>query len=674
MSAQRPGGGAPPSRPAGPGFGRPPAGMFGAAEKPKDFRATVQRLVVYLRPFWGQILLVIVFAIASTAFAIVSPRILGNVTNKVVSGYTEGRAYDRFMEELPPGVEIAPGETGAEVLAKLPADAQAQIPEDDRSAVEKLDLSHRPGIDFDAILRLVWWLIALYILSSIFAYIQAWVMAGVSQQVTYDLREAISSKIDRLPLRYFDSRTHGDVISRVTNDIDTVGTTLNQSMSQLITSVITIVGVLVLMITISWKLTLLALLVLPLSTLLMRFVIGRSQGYFVQQQASLGQLNGQIEEMFSGHTVMKAFGGEERSIATFDRINDKLHESAWKSQFISGLMMPAMIFVGNIGFVGVAVLGGYLAIQGQVKIGDIQAFIQYMNQFNQPVAQVASIANVMQSTAAAAERVFEFLDEEEEVADPANPRRLSRVRGEVEFDHVVFGYDPEKVIVKNFSAHILPGQRVAIVGPTGAGKTTMVNLLMRFYDPDSGEIRIDGVSTRDMTRSDVRRLFGMVLQDSWLFTGTIEENIAYGNTGATPEQVRSAAEAAHADHFIRALPGGYAMELNEEADNISAGEKQLLTIARAMLADAPMLILDEATSSVDTRTEALIQEAMDRLMQGRTSFVIAHRLSTIKNADLILVMRDGNVIEQGNHGELMALGGFYADLYNSQFTVPLAAD
>lgn len=648
--------------------------MFGAAEKPKDFRATVQRLVVYLRPFWGQILLVIVFAIASTAFAIVSPRILGNVTNKVVSGYTQGRAYDRFVEELPPGVEIAPGETGAEVLAKLPADVQAQIPESDRSAVEKLDLSHRPGIDFDSILRLVWWLIALYVLSSIFAYIQAWVMAGVSQQVTYDLREAISNKIDRLPLRYFDTRTHGDVISRVTNDVDTVGTTLNQSMSQLITSVITIVGVLVLMITISWKLTLLALLVLPLSTLLMRFVIGRSQGYFVQQQASLGQLNGQIEEMFSGHTVMKAFGGEERSIATFDRINDKLHESAWKSQFISGLMMPAMIFVGNIGFVGVAVLGGYLAIQGQVKIGDIQAFIQYMNQFNQPVAQVASIANVMQSTAAAAERVFEFLDEPEEVSDSANPRRLSRVRGDVEFDRVVFGYDPEKVIVKNFSAHILPGQRVAIVGPTGAGKTTMVNLLMRFYDPDSGEIRIDGVSTREMTRSDVRRLFGMVLQDSWLFTGTIEENIAYGNTDATPEQVRAAAEAAHADHFIRALPGGYAMELNEEADNISAGEKQLLTIARAMLADAPMLILDEATSSVDTRTEALIQEAMERLMQGRTSFVIAHRLSTIKNADLILVMRDGNVIEQGSHRELMALGGFYADLYNSQFTVPLAAD
>ncbi|HKG27170.1 MAG TPA: ABC transporter ATP-binding protein, partial [Thermomicrobiales bacterium] len=634
---------------------------------PKQFRRTMQRLVAYLQPFRATLAVVLVFAIASTVFAIVSPRILGNITNEVVYGYTQERAYDQFVAHLPPGTPIRPGTTGADLLSTLPPDVIQQIPESQRSAIAKMDLSHRPGIDFAAIRRSVELLIGLYLLSAFFGYVQAWLMAGVAQRVTFDLRRGISLKFDRLPLRYFDTRTHGEVLSRVTNDVETVSQTLTQSLTQIVTSATTIVGILVMMLSISWQLTLVALLILPLSFGFMRLIIGRSQRYFVQQQVSLGRLNGHVEEMFSGHTVMKAFGGEKRSIAAFRDINSRLYESAWKSQFLSGLMFPIMLFVGNLGYVAVAVLGGWLAIRGQVRIGDIQAFIQYMNQFTQPVTQTANVANVLQSTAAAAERVFEFLDEPEHSTDPATPMRPKTMRGEVEFDHVVFGYDPETPIIKDFSAHILPGQRVAIVGPTGAGKTTIVNLLMRFYDPNQGEIRINGVPTREMSRAEVRRLFGMVLQDSWLFTGTIEENIAYGNPRATPAEIRTAAEAAHADHFIRALPGGYQMELNEEADNVSAGEKQLLTIARAMLADAPMLILDEATSSVDTRTEALIQAAMERLMTGRTSFVIAHRLSTIRNADLILVMRDGNIVEQGTHADLLTRNGFYADLYNSQF-------
>jgi ATP-binding cassette subfamily B protein len=440
---------------------------------------------------------------------------------------------------------------------------------------------------------------------------------------------------------------------------------------QIVTSVTMLIGILIMMLTISWELTLVAILIVPISLLLIRFITKRSQPYFIQQQVSLGQLNGHVEEMFSGHTVIKAFGTERKSVETFRAINDKLHGSAWRSQFFSGLMFPIMMFVGNLGYVGVAVLGGWLAIQGSLRIGDIQAFLQYLNQFTQPITQTASIANVMQSTAAAAERVFEFLDEPEETPDPVHPIDPGTVEGAVDIDHVVFGYLPGQTIIKDFSTKVKPGQRVAIVGPTGAGKTTIVNLLMRFYDPDEGTIRIDGTSTEEMTRADVRKQFGMVLQDSWLFNGTFEENIAYGREGASQEDVHAAATAAHADHFIRALPGGYDMELSEDADNISAGEKQLLTIARAMLADAPMLIFDEATSSVDTRTEALIQEAMASMMHGRTSFVIAHRLSTIRNADLILVMKDGNVIEQGTHDELMAQNGFYADLYMSQFTAPL---
>ncbi len=674
MSSQRPSGqsnGA--ARPTF--FGRGPVAMMGSpVEKPKNFRRTIQRLVSYLRPFWFTLILVLIFAIASTIFAILSPRILGNITNTIVSGYTQERVYDQVKDRLPAGTEIPPGTTGAELLANLPPAVLHQIPESEQADIAKMDLSQRPGIDFASIRKSIELLIGLFLFSALFNYVQAWLMAGVSQQVTFDLRRGISEKIDRLPLRYFDTRTHGEVLSRVTNDVETVNQTLNQSLTQIVTSVTTIIGILIMMILISWKLTIVALLVLPLSFFFMRLIIGRSQGYFVQQQISLGQINGHVEEMFSGHTIMKAFGGEKQSIDTFRGLNARLYDSAWKSQFLSGLMMPIMFFVGNLGYVAVAVFGGWLAIQGQVRIGDIQAFIQYMNQFTQPITQTANVANVLQSTAAAAERVFEFLDEEEERADLAVPMRLDEVRGEVEFDHVVFGYDPERTIIKDFSAHVSPGQRVAIVGPTGAGKTTMVNLLMRFYDPNQGEIRIDGVSTREMTRADVRRLFGMVLQDTWLFTGTIEDNIAYGSDNATAEAVRAAAEAAHADHFIRALPGGYLLELNEEADNVSAGEKQLLTIARAMLGNAPMLILDEATSSVDTRTEAVIQQAMDRLMMGRTSFVIAHRLSTIRNADLILVMRDGNIVEQGKHDDLLARDGFYAELYNSQFTGPALVD
>jgi ATP-binding cassette subfamily B multidrug efflux pump len=673
MSARGPAAGSGQGRPSIMGRGGPGGMMSGPVEKPRNFRQTMQRLVVYLRPFWASLVLVFIFAVASTVFAIVGPRILGDITNIVVNGYTQARVYDEVIARLPPGAQIPPGTTGADLLDRLPPEALQQIPESQRATVAAMDLTSRPGIDFPRILSLVQLLIGLYLLSAFLGYVQTWMMAGVAQRVTFDLRRGISQKIDRLPLRYFDTRTHGEVLSRVSNDVDTVSQTLNQALSQIVTSVTTIVGILIMMLSISVEMTVVALLILPISFGFMRLIIGRSQGFFVQQQTSLGELNGHVEEAFSGHTVMKAFGGERRSIAAFGAINGTLYESAWKSQFLSGLMMPIMMIVGNLGYVAVAVLGGWLAIQGRVQIGDIQAFIQYLGQFNQPIAQTANIANVMQSTAAAAERVFEFFDAPEESADVAAAPSLSDVRGEVEFDHVVFGYDPEKTVIKDFSARIAPGQRVAIVGPTGAGKTTMVNLLMRFYDPQQGEIRIDGVPTREMTRADVRRLFGMVLQDSWLFTGTIEENIAYGRPGATPEEVRAAAVAAHADHFIRALPGGYHMELNEEADNISAGEKQLLTIARAMLADAPMLILDEATSSVDTRTEALIQEALERLMTGRTSFVIAHRLSTIRNADLILVMRDGNIVEQGVHHDLLARNGFYAEIYNSQFAPPALA-
>ena len=492
-------------------------------------------------------------------------------------------------------------------------------------------------------------------------------MTNITQKLTYQLRRDISKAINRLPLRYFDTQTHGEVLSRITNDVDTVSQTLTQSLSQMMSAVVMLVGILAMMLSISWLLTVVALLVVPLSMGLIVVITRRSQTQFIRQQDELGELNGHIEEMYAGHQVMRAFRGQERSLATFRQINQRLFSSAWQSQFLSGLMYPVMNVVGNIGYVGVAVLGGWLAIEGRIKIGDIQAFIQYMQQFNQPIAQTANIANVLQSTAAAAERVFEFLKEPAEAPDPVPATTLPVVHGEVEFRDVVFGYDTKTPVIKYLSAHIRPGQRVAIVGPTGAGKTTLVNLLMRFYDIDSGQILIDGVDIAQMTRSSVRQLFGMVLQDTWLFHGTIRDNLRYGNPEASEAELLAVARDAHVDHFVRSLPGGYDMVLDEAATNMSQGEKQLLTIARAMLAKTPMLILDEATSSVDTRTEVLIQQAMDRLMQHKTSFVIAHRLSTIRDADLILVMKDGNVIEQGTHDELLAQNGFYAELYQSQF-------
>ncbi|HOK35056.1 MAG TPA: ABC transporter ATP-binding protein [Candidatus Pacearchaeota archaeon] len=594
-------------------------GMRGAVEKPKDFKGTMRKLIRYLKPYRFSIILILIFAIVSTVFTIIAPKILGDITNKIVEG----------MQTIT-------------TLGKI-------------------------SIDFAAIIHSIEILIGIYLTSALFSYLQGWIMAGVTQKVTFNLRKGISQKINHLPLRYFDERTHGDILSRVTNDVDTVSQNFNQGLAQVVTATTTIIGILVMMIMISWQLTLVAIVILPISFLLANLVIKSSQKYFLNQQVALGRIDGHIEEMFSGHVIVKAFNGEQKSISIFRRINNDLYESAWKSHFFSGLLQPIMNLVENCSFVAVSVLGGWLAIQGKMSIGSIQAFIQYMNQFNRPITQTANIANVFQSTAAAAERVFEFLEEKDEVPDPPQPVVLKEVKGAVEFNHVFFGYTPERLIIKDFNANIKAGQKVAIVGPTGAGKTTMVNLLMRFYDIDSGAIKIDGVDIRKMRRSDLRKLFGMVLQDTWLFSGTIEENIAYSKENASHEEVVKAAQAAYADHFIRTLPEGYNMEINEEADNISQGEKQLLTIARVMLANPPMLILDEATSSVDTRTESLIQAVMDKMMKGRTSFVIAHRLSTIRNADLILVMNEGSIVEQGTHKELLSKNGFYTSLYNSQF-------
>jgi ATP-binding cassette subfamily B protein len=596
-------------------------GGMGLAEKPRDFSRTLRTFLSYLKPYRPQLLLALIFAIASTVFAIIGPRLMGNATTKLFEG----------------------------VVAKA---------------------MHVPGaaIDFGYIGRIVLILIGLYVVSAIFNYIQGFIMSGIAMKVTYAFRRNIAEKINRMPLKYFDTRSHGDVLSRVTNDVDTINTTLTQNLSQIISSVTTIIGVLIMMLTISWLMTLVALVMLPITFVFIRFIIKGSQRHFRNQQASLGRMNGHVEEMYGGHIVMKSFNGEERSLKKFDRINADLYGAAWKSQFLSGLMFPVMNFVSNLGYVGVVILGGFLAGQGSIGVGDILAFIQYLRSFTQPIAQIANISNVLQSTAAAAERVFEFLDEEEQVPEAAQAIKLEAVRGNVTFAHVNFSYNPEKEVIRDFSADIKPGQKVAIVGPTGAGKTTMVKLLMRFYDVSGGAIKIDGVDIRQMRREDLRRMFGMVLQDTWLFNGSIRENIRYGNLLATDEQVIAAAKMAHADHFIRTQPHGYDTEINEESSNISQGEKQLLTIARAFLADPKMLILDEATSSVDTRTEILIQRAMAELMKGRTSFIIAHRLSTIRDAEAILVMKDGDIVEQGKHSDLLAANGFYASLYKSQFT------
>jgi len=605
-----------------PGRGGPGGHMsMMKGEKARDFKGTMGKLYEYLGSYKKAFMVVIVFALVSTVFTIVGPKILGQATTKLYEG----------------------------VLANIAGTGS--------------------GIDFDFIGRIILITTGLYLTSTIFSYMQGWIMSGISLDITYRFRKEISQKIDRMPFRYFDNTSQGEVLSLITNDVDTVNQTLNQSMSQIITSVVTVIGVLVMMLTISWKMTLVALTIIPLSMLIVILIVRQSQKYFTQQQEYLGHVNGHVEEMFGGHLVMKAFNGEAESVKKFDSFNDTLYSSAWKSQFLSGLMMPVMRFVGNLGYVGISILGGYLAIQNAITVGDIQAFIQYVKSFTQPITQIANISNVLQQTAAAAERVFAFLDEEEEIPDVTNPVLPEEIKGHVEFQKVQFGYDPEEIVINNFSADIQPGQKIALVGPTGAGKTTIVKLLMRFYDVNEGAILVDGNNIKDYKRADLRCLFGMVLQDTWLYNDTIMENIRYGRPAATDEEVIQAAKAAHVDHFVRTLSEGYDLVLNEEATNISQGQKQLLTIARAIVTDPSMLILDEATSSVDTRTEVLIQKAMDNLMKDRTSFIIAHRLSTIRNADRILVMNEGDIVEQGTHEGLLAKNGFYTELYNSQFDV-----
>ena len=644
-----------------------PMGGMGAGEKAKNFRGTMKKLVCYLAAFRWRLLAVAVLAVGSTIFAIVSPKILGEATNQIVKDYVSIKAYDTITKKLPADTKLPSGTTGGDILNRLPnkSEIEGKIPAGQLDTIHALDMTKKPAFHFDAIGQIVLWLIGLYLLSAALRYLESWIMTNVTQKVTFQMRRDISLKINRLPLSYFDKQTYGEVLSRVTNDVDTISQTLNQSLSQIVSAVVMIAGIVAMMLSISWQMTVVALLVLPVSMGFVLLIAKKSQVQFTRQQTELGELNGHIEEMYAGHQVMRVFNGQARSLAKFTAINNQLHVSAWKSQFLSGLMWPIMNFVGNLGYVGVAVLGGWLAINGRLQVGDIQAFIQYMRQFNQPIEQTANIANVLQSTAAAAERVFEFIDEPEETREGRDLVKLEKVKGGVEFDNVTFGYNPDEPVIKGLSARVKPGQRVAIVGPTGAGKTTLVNLLMRFYEINSGAIRIDGVDIRQMKRSDVRQMFGMVLQDTWLFSGTIRDNLRYGRPDASDDELIVTAKEAHVDHFVRSLPGGYDMVLDEEATNISQGEKQLLTIARAMLAKTPMLILDEATSSVDTRTEVLIQQAMDRLMKGKTSFVIAHRLSTIRDANLILVVKDGNIIEQGTHQALLNQHGFYAELYNS---------
>ncbi len=601
-------------------MGRGGPGALMPGEKSKDFKGTMKKLIAYLGPYRWAILAVMILATIATILGIMGPKVLGTATTTLFDG----------------------------VVKKL---------------------SRTGDIDFAKIGSILLTVLGLYLSSAILQYIQGWVVSGIAIKITYNLRKDILAKINRMPFRAFDNTNHGEILSRMTNDVDTVNQTLSQSLSQMITSVMTLIGALVMMLTISWQMTLVAMVMIPLSLVLVRFIVKRSQKYFKTQQEYLGHLNGHIEENFGAHTVVKAYGGESRAIKTFDSLNSTLYQSAWKSQFLSSIMMPLMNFVGNLGYVAVAVSGGYLAAKKMVTVGDIQAFLQYVRSFTQPITQVANISNVLQQTAAAAERIFEFLAREEESPDSEASATLvpARIEGKVEFRHVHFGYVPGEPIIKDFSATVLPGQKVAIVGPTGAGKTTLVKLLMRFYEPDSGEILVDGIPIRNLPRSVVRSWFGMVLQDTWLFSGTVKENIAYGKHDAAEEELVESAKAAHVDHFVRAFPEGYNLVLNEETTNISQGQKQLLTIARAMLAHPPMLILDEATSNVDTHTELLIQKAMNTLMQGRTSFVIAHRLSTIRDADLILVMDHGDIVEQGTHEELLAKCGFYAELYNSQF-------
>lgn len=598
-------------------LGRGPAGK--TVEKAKDFKGTTKKLIKdYLSKYKIAVVVVIIFAIGSTIFSIVGPKILGNATTEIFNG---------LVSKLSGGEGINFGKIGAILLS----------------------------------------LLTLYLISALFSLVQGFTMTGVSQRLTYNLRNDLAKKINKLPMSYFDKKTKGEVLSIVTNDIDTVSQNLNQSITQIITAICTLIGILIMMLSISVEMTLISLLILPVTVVLVKIIVGKSQKYFKKQQDYLGHVNGQVEEVYGGHTIVKAFGGEEKALEEFRKANNELYTSAWKSQFLSGLIHPIMNFIGNVGYVAVAILGGYLAVQGKITVGNIQSFIQYNKQFTQPINQIAQVSSMLQAMVAAAERVFEFLEQPEEAKDVENPKSIKGLKGNVTFDHVQFGYDKDKIIINDFSAKIKDGQKIAIVGPTGAGKTTIVKLLMRFYDVNKGAILVDGINIKDFKREDLRKMFGMVLQDTWLFGGSIKENIRYSKPDATDTEVIEAAKAAHVHHFIKTLPQAYDMILDEETSNISVGQKQLLTIARVILADPEILILDEATSSIDTRTELQIQSAMDNLMKGRTSFIIAHRLSTIKNADLILVMNHGDIVEQGSHEELLSKGGFYADLYNSQF-------
>ena len=606
-------------------FGRGPMGGFGVpVQKAKDFKGTLRRLTGYLQPHKPALMVVFAAGIVSTLFSVIGPKLLGKATTKIFEGY--------LARQL--------GRPGA-------------------------------AIDLAYVASILSWLAVLYVISSAFLYLQQYLMSGIAQRTVFALRKDVEAKFARLPLRFFDSRTHGEILSRAVNDLDNISSTLQQNLTQLITSLLSVTGIVIMMFTINWMMTLVVLLTLPLSVTVVATIAKRSQAYFIRQQKSLGELNGHVAEMYAGHTIVTAFGHEERSVAKFNELNDRYYEGAWRAQFATGMIFPIMMFVGNIGYVALAVLGGYLVTRRALALGDVQAFIQYSRQFSMPITQLSSMANTIQLTIASAERVFELLDEPEEPADVPAANALASPRGEVQFDHVAFSYKPDAPLIEDMSIDVQPGQMVAIVGHTGAGKTTLVNLLMRFYDITSGHIRVDGLDVRDMPRGELRRIFGMVLQDTWLFSGTIRDNIAYGREGATDDQVVRAAKAAQADHFIRTLPENYATLINEEATNLSQGQKQLLTIARAFLADPAILILDEATSSVDTRTEVLIQKAMAQLMRGRTTFVIAHRLSTIRNADLILMMEHGRIVEQGTHDELLASNGKYASLYQSQFTAPL---
>ena len=692
-----------------------PAGGHGPAatrpvEKAKDFGGTMRKLIGSLKDFRWQIVAVIVFVIASVVLSIISPKLLGSITNQITDDYMAIKIYDIVQENLPDSMELPAGTTLSDLIQMMEEQAkqaeqlkaaaetgeltpeqaaQLQAMEESgattgtstinmdqldsltdaqRDKLMDLDLTTRPGMNFGFIGQIALWLIAIYVMSALFNYVESWIVTTITQRVAYRFRRDISQKINRMPLRYFDSHPFGDVLSRITNDVDMVSQNLSQVISQVVYCVATIIGILAMMISISITMTAIVLVTIPLSALAISQIVKHSQKYFKQQQDVLGRLNGHIEEVYAGHNIVKIFGSERKVTDKFARYNNGLYQSAWKSQFISGLIFPTMHFIGNLGYVATTVLGGSLVLKGYIQVGDIQAFIQYIQQFNQPVMQIANISSVIQSTVAAAERVFEFLEQpDEKITWQGDGEVIDHVTGQVTFDHIKFGYDDDRVIIHDFSADVKPGQKIAIVGPTGAGKTTMINLLMRFYDPDSGSIKLDGVDTTKMSRSNVRKNFGMVLQDTWLFSGTVKENLLYGKPDATDEELHTAVKAARADHVIRALPEGYNTMLDENANNVSAGEKQLLTIARAMLADAPILILDEATSNVDTRTETLIQSAMDELMKGRTSFIIAHRLSTIRNADLILVLNHGDIIESGNHESLMKQNGFYANLYNSQF-------